>query len=92
MAGETLNVAVGTEPVRLSGAQRDSDARQSVTVLNESGTVTVWVGFSDDIAAGVDTFPLRPGAAHEWTLGYGEHLFGVVASGSQGVYVARTGL
>jgi len=94
VAVKSAQVAVATTATVLSGVDPgDANASpdgQSVLVSNPVGGVSVYLGGSDVTTA--NGYLLLAGEKVPADLGGKEILYGCVASGTQSVYVLRTGV
>lgn len=91
MAVQSAQVSVGTSATLLSVAETEASYDGiSVTVSVPTGGTSVYLGPS-----GVTTgtgFLLNAGQSASFDLGTGEVLYGIVGSGTQTVYVLRSGV
>lgn len=83
------SVSVGTAATKVASPTHGSPvAPVRVTVAVPSGGVTVFFGGPNVTAS--NGIPVAAGSSLSWELSDGDDLYGVVASGSQSVHVAKT--
>jgi hypothetical protein len=83
MTVQSAAVTVTTTATALHAADADG---QSIEVYNNSSVTVFWGGAGVTPSTGV---PIPAGVPNTWTLGAGEVLYGVVASGTADCRVGR---
>lgn len=91
MAFQVSTVNVGTVATQLVKGAFGNGTARSVGTIENTSTVTVYLGGADVDTAGTTGYPLAAGKSYNFELYQGETLYGRVATGTAGVRVHGNG-